>query len=87
MATVYLMACTVTPNITTSTYSSWCPAANRVVVQTTSEFLQQTQVASPFVLPVADAVQLSLLIVGVWASALVIRMWIGALNSSNDRET
>lgn len=85
MATVYLSACTVAPNIGTDVYGASCPAANRVVVETTSEFLQQTQVASPFVLPVADGVQLSLLIIGVWVTAFVIRMWVRTLSTSTDR--
>lgn len=32
MAQVQIVACTVAPNITTTTYSSWCPAANRRIL-------------------------------------------------------
>jgi len=32
MANVNLVVCVTTPNLTTTTYSSWCPSANRRVI-------------------------------------------------------
>ena len=32
MANVNLVVCTTTPNLTTTTYSSWCPSANRRII-------------------------------------------------------
>jgi hypothetical protein len=40
MATVSIVACTTAPNITTNTYSSWCPASNRRVLQVDDVELQ-----------------------------------------------
>jgi hypothetical protein len=49
MATVYIQACTTPPNITSNTYSLWCPQLNRralavddVVIQSTTLEIQTT---------------------------------------------
>ncbi len=42
MATVQIVACIAAPNITTTTYSSWCAAANRRVLQVDDVVIQGT---------------------------------------------
>jgi hypothetical protein len=87
MAKVQIVACIAAPNITTSTYSSWCPAASRrilvvddVVIQGTTLEVQAT--AEP-VDPdrVADMAALFGLFIGVlvivWGSKQLLNLFSG----------
>jgi hypothetical protein len=84
MATVFVQACTTTPNTATNTYSGWCPAANRraiavddvviqgttLEVQTTPEPIDPTRVADMQALFIAFVAVL----VSVWGLKQLLRL-------------
>lgn len=90
MATVYLVACTVAPNITTTTYSSWCPAANRRVLAVDDVVIQGTtlQVAARDTVDpqrVADMYELFLLFIGVFATVWGLKRIYAIFNGDMER--
>lgn len=85
------MACTATPNITTSTYSSWCPAASRRVLAVDDVVIQGTTLevgvkADADPQRVADMYDVFLLLVVAFAGVWGIKALRNVFDSHADRD-
>lgn len=84
------MACTVAPNITTTAYSSWCPAANRRVIAVDDVVIQGTtlQVAARDTVDpvrVQDMYALFLAFIAVFAAVWGLKQLQRIFNGDFDR--
>jgi hypothetical protein len=87
MANVNLVVCTTAPNLTTTTYSSWCPSANRRVivvddVELAAAALEVSVKPEPVdSVRVADMYSLFIALVGVlvviWGVKQLLRLFTG----------
>lgn len=90
MATVYLMACTTTPNISTNTYSGWCPTANRRAIAVDDVVIQGTtlEVAAKDTIDparVQDMYLLFIAFIGVFATIWGLKQLQKIFNGDFDR--